>query len=299
MKKSRRQRQRELRIKIFTVCTGTVLFLLILYLTGTLWSLVVKGRNCDHKTENAAQTSDQLEQMEVFADSEASLDETEEKDEMEILEEFAKKNGLTLEDYPESLIELLGKNSEAKDFVLNYPLKKDQTPTDDVDEIEDLDSIPLLMQWDQRWGYYEYGDEVLGLTGCGPTCLSMVAMYLLKDTRYTPLYMAKYSARNGYCVAGSGTSWLLMSEGAENLGLESVEVPLEESSVISYLERDMPIICIMGAGDFTDDGHFIVFTEMKDGKLVINDPNSRINSAKLWEFEDIKNQIHNMWAYEN
>lgn len=61
----------------------------------------------------------------------------------------------------------------------------------------------------------------------------------------------------------------------------------------------MPIICIMGAGDFTDDGHFIVFTEMKDGKLVINDPNSRINSAKLWEFEDIKNQIHNMWAYEN
>ena len=207
MKKSRRQRQRELRIKIFTVSTGTVLFLLILYLTGTLWSLVVKGRNCDHKTENAAQTSDQLEQMEVFADSEASLDETEEKDEMEILEEFAKKNGLTLEDYPESLIELLGKNSEAKDFVLNYPLKKDQTPTDDVDEIEDLDSIPLLMQWDQRWGYYEYGDEVLGLTGCGPTCLSMVAMYLLKDTRYTPLYMAKYSARNGYCNILSGTRY--------------------------------------------------------------------------------------------
>ena len=63
------------------------------------------------------------------------------------------------------------------------------------------------------------------------------------------------------------------------------------------LEANIPIICIMGPGDFTDGGHFIVLSGWEDGKIRINDPNSTANSEKLWTYEEIKGQIRNMWEY--
>ena len=69
------------------------------------------------------------------------------------------------------------------------------------------------------------------------------------------------------------------------------------NKMMQYLLQGKPIICAMGAGDFTENGHFIVFAGIKDGKIRVNDPNSRIRSEKLWEFEDIKYQIKNMWVY--
>lgn len=215
----------------------------------------------------------------------------------EKLKQFARKHDFTISEYPEELIELLQKNSETEEFVLNYPLKKNKFDMDSHVDLEG-DAIPLLMQWDSRWGYYKYGDNVMGLTGCGPTCLSMVASYLLQNAELTPIYMADYATRNGYCVPGIGTSWDFMSKGARELGLNAKEVPLNEKTVKRYLEEGNPIICVMGPGIFTDNGHFIVFTGIKDGKLTINDPNSRKYSETLWEFEEIKGQIKNMWVYQ-
>lgn len=48
--------------------------------------------------------------------------------------------------------------------------------------------------------------------------------------------------------------------------------------------------------DFTTTGHFIVFTGPEDGLLCVNDPNSRKNSEKRWAFEDISDQIRNLWV---
>lgn len=216
----------------------------------------------------------------------------------EKLEWFAGKHDFAVSEYPQELIELLQKNAETEEFVLNYPLKKNKYDTDFQVDLEG-DAIPLLMQWDSRWGYYKYGDNVMGLTGCGPTCLSMVASYLLQNPKLTPIYMADYAIRNGYCVSGNGTSWDFMSKGAESLGLNVKEVPLNEKTVKRYLEEGHPVICIMGPGEFTDNGHFLVLTGMRNGKITMNDPNSKAHSEKLWEFEDIKDQIRNMWVYLN
>ena len=152
------------------------------------------------------------------------------------------------------------------------------------------------MQWDERWGYSKYGDNVMGLTGCGPTCLSMVCSYLLEDTKYDPLYMAKFAEENGYYVSGSGSAWTLISKGGKKLGLDVIEIPLDENRIRRNLEVGNPIICIMGPGDFTTTGHFIVMTEYVDGKIRINDPNSRERSEMLWDYEDIKGQIKNLWV---
>ena len=210
---------------------------------------------------------------------------------------YANLHNFEVTEYPERLVELLKENPETEEFVLNYPLKKDEISHEDLTELEDSEGVPLLLQWDMRWGYYEYGSNVLGVTGCGPTCMSMVASYLFNNPEYTPIYMAKFSTENGYVVDGGGTTWNMMSLGAEQLGLTVEEVILYEPTVLEYLEAGHPIICNVGPGYFTDGGHYIVFVGCEDGMIKINDPNSRENSEKLWEFADIEDQIKNMWVY--
>ena len=143
-----------------------------------------------------------------------------EKDARKEVMDYAVKHDLSIDDYPESLIALLGRNSETKDFVLSYPTEKDEKHKVNFKAYKNCDSVPLFMQWDKRWGYIMYGDDVAGLTGCGPVCLSMTAVYLLQDTKYSPDYMLEWAKENGYCVKGSGSLWTLISEGGEKLGLD-------------------------------------------------------------------------------
>lgn len=213
------------------------------------------------------------------------------------IEKFAKEHDLSLSEWPDDIVNMLNKNSETEDFVLNYPLLKDVDQEINLDDCDYNSSVPLFMQWDKRWGYTPYGNDIIAIAGCGPTCLSMVSVYLLKDTSYNPKYLANFSEENGYCVPGNGTAWRLMSDGATSLGLCSEELCLDENVVKNRLEAGQPIICIMDKGDFTDEGHFIVMTDYVDGQIKVNDPNSIARSEKLWNFDDIKDQINNLWAY--
>ena len=212
------------------------------------------------------------------------------------LESFAREHNLSLDEWPDSLLVLLEKNPETADFVLNYPLKKDSIPDIDLSAYTSCSEVPLFLQWDERWGYTKYGGEIMGLSGCGPTVLSMVCMYILKDPKYTPRYIADFAEQNGYCLPGNGSSWTLISQGGITLGLDVIEIPLVENRIIRNLKAGNPIICIMGPGDFTSNGHFIVMTGYVDGKIKINDPNSPARSKKLWDYDAIKDQIRNLWV---
>lgn len=213
-----------------------------------------------------------------------------------VLIEYAIHNKLSLSEWPEELKELLQKNPDTKDFVLNYPSKKDLLQDIDLSEYQDCSSVPNLYQWDERWGYTWYAGEMMGLSGCGPTCLSMVCIYLLNDTTYSPRYIADFAEKNGYGVSGNGSAWTLISDGGEELGLDVIEIPLNKDRIIRNLNVGNPIICVMGPGDFTSTGHFIVLTEYADGKVKVNDPNSKIRSEQLWDLDEIKDQIRNLWV---
>ena len=214
----------------------------------------------------------------------------------DVVYSYAKENDIRLWEYPDYMIELLEQNSETLEFVLEYPENKDKNFTIDLSEYKNAKKVPLLLQWDKRWGYTPYGSGIIATSGCGPTCLSMVAVYLLNDTDLNPLYMANFSEVSGYCIWGNGSSWTLMSEGAQKLGLKAEEIPLDENIIAGKLKEGNPIICAMGAGDFTSSGHFIVLTEYVDGGFMVNDPNSIKNSNKIWYYEDIKGQFRNLWA---
>ncbi len=213
------------------------------------------------------------------------------------VKEYVRNKGVSLSEIPPELIEMLRDNPETEDFVLSYPSEKDDVSDIDLSEYEDCSSVPMLLQWDKRWGYRTYGDGMIAFTGCGPTCLSMVAIYLTGDTDLDPLFIANHSERDGYYIEGVGTDWGMMTDMPERLGIRAKELPLDKNTVFNRLDSGNPIICAVGPGDFTETGHFIVLVGTKDGKLKLNDPNSISNSMKLWSFEDISGQIKNLWSY--
>ncbi len=198
--------------------------------------------------------------------------------------------------YPEQLLELLENNEETVDFVYDYPEKKDMPPAETAGEVVQGE-IPLLLQWDERWGYAFYADDMIAVNGCGPTAIAMVAAGLTGDNTITPHKVAQFAAEYGYYAGDAGTSWTLMTDGAQQFGIYGEEMALSENAVFSALENGHPVICSMRPGDFTTTGHFIVLTGIEDGKIRVNDPNSRVRSGKLWDYSRLEHQINNLWMY--
>lgn len=209
---------------------------------------------------------------------------------------FAAEAGISARAYPDSLVALLERNPETRDFVLNYPFRQEQTV--DMGEYDRTRGVPLLMQWDQRWGYMEYGSDMVAITGCGPVCLAMAGYYVTGDPQFSPGNMVAFAAENGYYSKGNGSKWTLISEGGPALGLKVKELPLVEKKIAGYLQAGDPIIAVMGPGDFTSSGHYIVLTGYEDGQLRVNDPNSYANSEKLWPFETFADQVRNLWLIQ-
>lgn len=199
---------------------------------------------------------------------------------------------------PASVIEFGQKYPEASGFVEDYPKYKDQKQDMDISGEVEQGTIPLFIQWDRRWGYERYGSDLLAITGCGPTCISMVLCGLTGDTAWNPYEVAKFSEEHGYYVPGEGTSWELMTEGAGLLGLDGAYGEVSSSYIYEKLGGGCPLICSMYPGDFTYTGHFIVLTGVDaDGRILVNDPNSRINSEKHWDMEVLLPQIRSVWVY--
>ena len=88
-----------------------------------------------------------------------------------------------------------------------------------------------------------------------------------------------------------------MTEGAAAFGVFGQEIGLSRETVFSELESGHPIICSVRPGDFTSTGHFIVLAGAENGKIRVNDPNSRVRSEMLWEYDRLEPQINNLWAY--
>lgn len=197
--------------------------------------------------------------------------------------------------YPTVLLRSLCNNAEMLEFVKGY-LSADGFAHGHLTKKECKEKIPLLLQWDQRWGYVSYGSSDIALSGCAPTCLSMVIVGLTGNLKATPNKIAKYAQDNGYYLKGTGTSWSLLTEGASHFGVVGREISLSKGTVCGVLKQGHPVICSVGRGDFTTEGHFIVLTGMKDGRIKVNDPNC-IHRSCLWEYETLEPQIKNLWAY--
>lgn len=201
-----------------------------------------------------------------------------------------------IDDYDTELLDKVVNNPEMAEFIRNY-YDYDENIPDELTEKEINKRYPLFRQWDKRWGHIPYGDSNIGLAGCGPTCLAMVVFSLTRNEQITPRLVAEYSENNGYYVEGIGTAWSLMTSFPIEYNVDVREISLSEENMKRELDCGNLIICGMGPGDFTRNGHFIVIYGYDNKGFRINDPNCIARSKRRWSYERLASQIKVIWSY--
>lgn len=315
---ARRKREvRRMKRKLYKAgilaAAGIIVLAVILMLcgSGNAKKSAKKTSSAKTKTETSEETETKTpEEIEAEKVQEV-LDSDQYKDQ---LGELYKKNPetkeiiLNREKYSDDLLTWLFDHQEALQWVIDYPEQSAQSEEElsaqglqavDLKDYRIQNHIPVYFQWSEVWGYASYGSENIGMGGCGPTSLSMVATGLTGNTSFTPKYVADMSVNMGYYVDEVGTDWTLMTAGASELGINSAQLTnWSEDTLKSELSAGHPIICSMGPGDFTNQGHFIVLSGLtEEGKVLINDPNSKINSRKKWDLNTIINQMNAAWSF--
>jgi len=160
--------------------------------------------------------------------------------------------------------------------------------------------IPLLMQWDGRWGYNDYGTGPAGLTGCAPTCLAMIGFGLTGDEMITPASLCTWAEENGYFVEGSGSSWSLITDGLAPYGISCRSVSTDSATIDAELAAGHPVVINVGVGRFSAVGHFMVLTgQDESGNYILNDPNNLENSSQTWSWTDLAAEVQAAWAFAN
>ena len=198
--------------------------------------------------------------------------------------------------YPDIMLKHLAINSELIDFALNYPAKISIPFDGDFSVDTDTTEVPFFLEYDQEWGYADYGSSVLGLNGAAPSCLSMAYVYLTGDGSKNPIIIGDFSMEKGYLSEDGYTDYKLMTEGAEELGLESNELDIDKDNLIAALEEGNAIICAVVSGDFTKDKSYIVISDYRNGFFYVNDPTSRARSQVGWDYKRLSSQIASAWS---
>ena len=216
-----------------------------------------------------------------------------------VLNAYAADHGIDPYSYPIEITNILMSNHEALDFVLHYPeLAGTQDGPDYPGSIDMSDFSPLRVpeyyQFDVRWGYKTYADNVMAITGSGPTALSMVASYLTGNGDMNPAWMAAFAENNNYTMDG-GTNWSLMSDGAIGLGIDVTPITADQDRIERNLDVGNLVVCLMGPGDFTDTAQYIVIVSYSDEGYEIRDPGSPSRTAQTWTFDTLAPQMNGCW----
>lgn len=206
-----------------------------------------------------------------------------------------------IDSYPNEFINLLARNPETVDYVYSYKDKdkyNNKALSSNISSSYYVDgSVPLFLQWDRRWGYRQYGKEMIGLSGCGPTSLAMVIRHFDSSSGVNPYDVAKYSQESGYVSDDNYTSWSLFEKGLSKYGLTSKDIVPVEAKMKKALDDGQILIVSVNPGIFTERGHIIVIKGYnKNGDFLINDPNSIVNTNKSWSFDELKDQIRKIWG---
>ncbi len=157
--------------------------------------------------------------------------------------------------------------------------------------------VPLLMQWDWRWGFPYYGGGPRGLTGCAPTCMAMIGLGLTGDESINPRDMSIYSENAGFWVPGSGTSWSLVTNAFPDHPISVSQINIDEATFTSELQAGHPVLISVGIGKFSAVGHFMVLAGIADdGTFILNDPNNLENCSRTWSWSDLSSDIVCAWS---
>lgn len=129
-------------------------------------------------------------------------------------------------------------------------------------------------------------DRSVATSGCGATCLSMALEYLNGEAP-DPAELFSKSIQDGK-YRGYGWSAEHICHYARKYGVNARMISADADAICAAIEAGKPVIALMGAGIFTESGHYIVLRGIaENGKILINDPNSRSNTKKAFPLETL------------
>lgn len=203
------------------------------------------------------------------------------------------------QDLAEKLLELAADDPAARSFVAGFRTSYPGTKAGGLTE-DDLPadgSIPHLMQWDKRWGYMEYIGGPLGTKGCCPTSLAMLYAGLSGRTDMSPYMVSLLATESELCDAQAGTHGEFVGYFCEHVGLDWAEITTIDEAA-SYLNDGWVLVCNLGAGEFTDLGHYVLVTGWSgyDGDVHVNDPYTTSVNERPWPLVTIFYECNSTYA---
>ncbi len=136
-----------------------------------------------------------------------------------------------------------------------------------------------------------YSGGSLRTSGCGPTALAMAINYALGEKTTDAVETAQWAKDHDFVQENVGTVWELFKSYPKEFGLKVFEkAPSDADELEDMLKKSPVLITSMRKGDFTDGGHIIAVTGIKDGLLQVLDPASICRSLEKWDAELILSQ---------
>lgn len=312
--KRRRMEARELRLKKrrqqAIIRCSILLIIVILVIVGIV--KIISGiagsrsKSKDKETETTTEAPTEAEITATIDDSILAKDlPATREDALAIIQGYADSDSEYKDIYDnaavfsDDLLRYVAVIPEMKRFVIDYIAKISIVFEGNFTLTAPVDEVPLYLQFDEQWGYADYGDSVIAIRGAGPTCLAMAYTYIKQDGSQNPIKIGDMAMNNGYLTEDGGTADVLFTDGAANLGIKSTEFAVDKDAMVSALEEGKVIICAVNSGDFTKSSSYIVIKGYKDGLFLINDPMSEARSNVGWDFPRLSSQIAKMWIMED
>lgn len=136
--------------------------------------------------------------------------------------------------------------------------------------------MPLYNQHDYAEPVFTWHerDVTVEESGCGAACVAMVVGYFEPDDSPEPDDVMSLAGELGlYRGDGLGRDALRLL--LDEYGVEGRWRKMDAQAIENTLRKGYPIVEYVGAGYFTENGHYVVLRGItEDGKLLVADPNS-------------------------
>ena len=155
-------------------------------------------------------------------------------------------------------------------------------------------------QYDSRWASVMYSNhndkkQTIKSSGCGPTSMADIVA-TVKDSRITPVEMAKFALAKGCRTNNEGTAWAFFPKVADEYGFSKYRKATSLADLKSCLDTGGYIVASMGKGYWTSGGHYICVWKYDDTYIYANDPASSTRTKqKAADFAKQRKAYYCFW----